>query len=264
MAKTLAELRELHKNMNTETKKSTGSSNGFWSPSEGDNLVRFLPGKDDPLDFFVEASLHAHQDDQGKWNYYKCRKTEQERCPVCDFYYDLWKRHNAMGMGRDDDSKYNAMARMIKPRPRFYSTAVIRKLQEEGDDSPVKILSMSKQLFDRVMAAMISEDFQDEDDPDNSTIISLERGNDFNIRMTKQGQWPSYVESSAKYKKTRAGTPSEVAEWMENELDIKSLGGIDSYEQGKELVMTLEASLNPVKTETTSDNPPWEEGDIKV
>jgi len=157
------------------------------------------------------------------------------------------------------------MARMIKPRPRYYSTAVIRKLQESGEENPVRVLSMSKQLFDRVMASMISEDFQDEDDPDNTTIISLERGNDFNVRMTKQGQWPSYVESTAKYKKTRAGTPAEVAEWMDNELNLQSLGGIDGYEEGKELAMTLEASLNPVKTETTSDNPPWEEeGDLKV
>ena len=45
MAKTLAELREMHKNMNSDTKKSGGSSNGFWSPQEGDNVVRFLPGK---------------------------------------------------------------------------------------------------------------------------------------------------------------------------------------------------------------------------
>jgi len=264
MAKTLAELREMHKNMNAEPKKGGSSSNGFWSPKEGDNLVRFLPGKSDPLDFFVETALHAHQDDQGKWHYYKCRKVENERCPVCDLYYDLWKQHNAMGMGREDDSKYNAMARMIKPRPRFYAAAVIRSLQEEGED-PVKVLSMSKQLFDRVMAAMISEDFQDESDPDNTTIIDLERGNDFNVRMTKQGQWPSYVESTAKYKKSRAGTPAEVAEWMENELDIHSLGGIDSYEKGKELVMSLEATLNPVKTETTSDTPPWsDDGGLQV
>jgi hypothetical protein len=112
---------------------------------------------------------------------------------------------------------------------------------------------------------MISEDFQDESDPDNTTIIDLERGNDFNVRMTKQGQWPSYVESTAKYKKSRAGTPAEVAEWMENQLDIHSLGGIDSYEKGKELVLGLLATLNPVKTETTSDTPPWsDDGGLQV
>ena len=84
MAKTLAELREMHKNMNADPKKTAGSSNGFWSPKEGDNLVRFLPGKEDPLDFFVETKLHAYQDEGGKWNYYKCRRVEHEKCPMCE------------------------------------------------------------------------------------------------------------------------------------------------------------------------------------
>ena len=263
MAKTLAELREMHKNMNSDTKKTAGSSNGFWSPKEGDNVVRFLPGKEDSLDFFVETKLHAYQDDNGKWNYYKCRRTEHEKCPMCDMYYDLWKRHNEQGLGRDDESKFATMARMIKPRPRYYSAAIVRSLEEEGED-PVKVLSMSKQLFDRVMQTMIGEDFQDEDDPDNTTMISLERGNDFNIRVTKQGQWPSYVESAGKYKKTPAAkTDALIAQYVDNDLNIKSLGEIDSYEKGKEITMTLESSLNPVKTESA---PPWsdDEGGLQV
>ena len=263
MAKTLAELREMHKNMNSDTKKSGSSSNGFWSPKEGDNVVRFLPGTEDPLDFFVETKLHAYQDDNGKWNYYKCRRTEHEKCPMCEMYYDLWKRHNEQGLGRDDESKFATMARMIKPRPRYYSTAVIRSPEEQGED-PVKILSMSKQLFDRVMQTMISDDFQDADDPDNTTMISLDRGNDFNIRVTKQGQWPSYVESAGKYKKNPAAkTEALIAEYMDNDLNIKSLGEMDSYEKGKAIIMTLESSLNPVMTETT---PPWseDEGGLQV
>jgi hypothetical protein len=263
MAKTLAELREMHKNMNSDTKKSGGSSNGFWSPQEGDNVVRFLPGKEDPLDFFVETKLHAYQDDDGKWNYYKCRRTQHEKCPMCELYYDLWKRHNDEGLGRDDESKYATMARMIKPRPRYYSAAIIRSLEEQGE-SPVKILSMSKQLFDRVMQTMISDDFQDEDDPDNTTMISLERGNDFNIRVTKQGQWPSYVESQGKYKKTPAAkTEALIAEYMDNDLNLATLGEIDSYEKGKEITMNLQTTLNPVKTESA---PPWssDEGGLQV
>lgn len=262
MAKTLAELREMHKNMNSDSKKSSGSSNGFWSPEEGDNVVRFLPGKEDPLDFFVETKLHAYQDEEGRWNYYKCRKTQNEKCPMCELYYDLWKRHNDAGLGRDDDSKFATMARMIKPRPRFYSAAIIRSLEEKGED-PVKLLSMSKQLFDRVMQTMISEDFQDEDDPNNTTMISLTRGNDFNIRMTRQGQFPSYVESMGKYKKTPAAkNEALIAEYMDNSLNLASLGEIDSYEKGKEIMMMLETTLTPVKTDSA---PPWSgEGDLQV
>ena len=152
---------------------------------------------------------------------------------------------------------------MIKPRPRYYAKAIIRSLEEQGED-PVRIISMSKQLFDRVMQTMIEPDFQDEDDPDNTTMISLSRGNDFNIRVTKQGQWPSYVESAGKYKKTPAAkTDALIAAYMDNELNIKSLGEIDSYEKGKEVTMNLESSLNPVKTESS---PPWseDEGGLQV
>jgi hypothetical protein len=53
---------------------------------------------------------------------------------------------------------------------------------------------------------------------------------------------------------------------MDNELNLQSLVEIGSYEEGKELVMNLEASLNPVKTETTSETPPWsdDKGDLQV
>ncbi len=260
MAKTLAELREMHKSMMSENKPAAtgGGGKSDWATFEdGDNIIRFLPGKEDPLDFFVEGSVHKYQDDQGMWRNYKCRKTQGEKCPVCDYYFDLWKRHKELNLGKDANgrnitSKYGDLAVKIKPKARYYSIAVIRALEEAGED-PVKYVAMSQQLFDRVMHAMVNDDYQDEDDPDNTTIISLERGNDFNVKITRQGQFPSFVESSAKYKKSRAGTPAQVAEWMDNELNLQSLVEIDSYEKGKELVMGFEASLNPVKIETTSD-----------
>jgi len=261
MAKTLAELRaQMQKKAQDENASSGGNSNGKsdWATFEdGDNMIRFLPGKEEPLDFFVEGAVHKYQDEQGMWRNYKCRKTQNERCPVCDFYFDLWRRHKELNLGKDENgknikSKYGDLAVKLKPKPRYYALAVIRALEEAGED-PVKYVAMSQQLFDRVMGAMVGPDYFDEDDPDNTTIVSLERGNDFNVRITKQGTFPSFVESSARFKKNRAGTPAQVAEWMDNELNLQSLVEIDSYEKGNELVMGFEASLNPVKTETTSD-----------
>jgi hypothetical protein len=271
MAKTLAELREMHTKIMSE-EKSTGGGQGTssWATfQDGDNFVRFLPGREDPLDFFVEGAVHKYQNDEGQWRNYKCRKPQGEKCPVCDFYFDLWRRHKDLNLGKDSmgkniRSKFGDLATKIKAKDRFYAIGVVRAL-EEAEQDPVKYIAMSKQLFDRVMSAMISEDFQDENDPDSSTIIDLERGNDFNIRITQQGQWKSFNESQAKYKKTRAGNPAQVAEWMENELNLQSLVEAGSYEDGKELVMSLEASLNPIKTETTSDTPPWDgEKDLQV
>ena len=261
MAKTLAELREMHKKMMAdENPSSQASKSSEWATFEdGDNIVRFLPGKEDPLQFFSEGSVHKYQDDQGMWRNYKCRKTSGEKCPVCDYYFDLWKRHKELNLGKDSEgknvkSKYGDLAVRIKAKPRFYAIGVIRNLQEAGEN-PVRYIAMSQQLFSPVFASMLNEDFQDEADPDNSTIISLENGNDFNIRLTKNGNYVNFNESSAKYKKTRAGTPAEVAEWMENKLNLQPLVEVDSYEKGKEIIMNLESALNPVKTDST---PPFE------
>lgn len=263
MAKTLAELRDMHKRMMAEEKPSTqASKSSEWATFEdGDNIVRFLPGKEDPLEFFVEGHVHKYQDAEGNWRSYKCRKSQGEKCPVCDYYFDLWGRHKELNLGKGADgknvkSKFGDLAVKIKSKPRFYAIGVIRSLQEAGEN-PVRYIAMSQQLFNPVFAAMVNDDFQDEDNPDDTTIISIERGNDFNVRLTKNGNYVNFNESSAKYKKTRAGTPAEVAEWMDNELNLKSLVEVDSYEKGKEVVMSLESALNPVKTESTS--PPWEE-----
>ena len=70
MAKTFAELREMHKKMLQEDKASPSSGGGVsdWATFEdGDNFIRFLPGKDNPFEFFVEGAIHKYQDDEGRW-----------------------------------------------------------------------------------------------------------------------------------------------------------------------------------------------------
>ena len=77
MAKTLAELREMHKKMMADDNPSSqASKSSEWATFEdGVNIVRFLPGKEVPLQCFSEGSVHKYQDDQGMWRNYKCRKT---------------------------------------------------------------------------------------------------------------------------------------------------------------------------------------------
>ena len=144
MAKTLAELREMHKQMMSEDKVSSqGAKSSEWATfDDGDNIVRFLPGKEDPLEFFTEGSVHKYQDDQGMWRSYKCRKLSGDKCPVCDYYFDLWKRHKELNLGKDAEgknvkSKYGDLAVKIKAKARYFALGVIRKLQEQGE-SPVQ------------------------------------------------------------------------------------------------------------------------------
>ena len=236
--------------MLSDENKSGGSGGKDWaSLNDGDNIVRFLPGKEEPLDFFVEGTLHKYKDSEGHWRSYKCRKPHGEDCPMCNLYFDLWDRHKALNLGKDAQgkqkhSKFGSLATLIKAKPRYYAKIVVRDLQNSDEESPVKFLAMSQRLFNIVMGAVLDPDYQDEDDPDNTTVLSLDKGNDFNIRITKQGEFNSFDESKAKPKKSRAGSPKEVQEWMESELDLKSLVEIDSYEKGREVVQMLEASLS--------------------
>lgn len=253
----LAELRARHQKMlsDQENKGGQGESE-FASFAKGSNIVRFLPGKENPLEFYKEAHLHKYQDSKGNWRNYRCRKPSGEDCPVCELFWDLWKRHKELDLGKDSSgknrrSKYGDMATSIKAKPRFFSIAVVRELLEQEKD-PVKYVAMSQQLFDKVMACILNEDFQDESDPDNTTILSIDRGNDFDIKLTDQGDFVSFGESIAKFKKSRAGTPAQVAEWMETKLDLNTLITPGTYEEGREIAQIIESRLNTVGTSQES------------
>lgn len=250
---TLQELRERHKKLIEDQEKGPKAEGGsdFATLAQGDNWVRILPGKEEPLDFFAESAVHKYQDAEGKWKNYHCRKVQNESCPICDLYFDLWKRHKELKLPKGEKSKFGDMATKLKAKPRYYVRAVIRALQEKGED-PVKYIAMSEELFTKVMAAVSDPDMADESDPDNTTMISLDRGNDFNVKITKKGEYNSFGESSAKIKKSKAGNPQEMLAWMESKLDPKSLIKIGDYEEGKKLVMMLDASLSNVKTEKSS------------
>lgn len=269
---TLQELRERHKKMMEEKanqggQREGGGSGDWYTLKDGDNLVRFLPGKNNPLEFFAEAHVHTWTDAEGKRHSYRCRRHKGEKCPICDLYFDLWKRHKELGLGKDASGKniqsnYGNLATKIKAKPRFYTVAVIRALEQEGE-YPVKYITLTERLFNKVMDAMTNEDFYDVEDPDNTTMISLESGNDFNVRKTSQGAWPSFDESSPKYKKTPAGPKAKVAEWMEHKLDIHALAEISSYEDGVELAAMIESSLYPSASTNTQKNDSESESDEK-
>lgn len=266
---TLKDLRERHQKLIEEgNKQSKGENSGeFATLSQGDNWVRILPGKEEALDFFSESAVHKFTDDEGKWQSYHCRRVQNESCPFCDFYFDLWKRHKELKLPKGEKSKYGDMATMIKAKPRFYVRAVIRALQAQDQDA-VKYIAMSKELFDRVMAAVTNPDLADDNDPDNTTIISLDRGNDFNVKITKKGEFNSFVESEPKIKKTKAGTPQEMLAWMESPLDPKKLIKISDYDEGRKITLNLDTRLSGVSVSKgnnhdSNDRAPWSDDDDK-
>jgi len=264
---TLEQLRQKQKEL-LEKKQASGGEgkqSEFASFTQPSNMVRILPGKDNPLDFFVESAIHKIEGADGKFVYYHCRRTQNEKCPICDYVFELWDTHKALKLGKGSDgkqikSKYGTMGGKLKAKPRYYVKVVVRDLVDKGED-PVKFVAMSDELFNIVMAGVTDPDLADESDPENTTMLSLEHGNDFEIKITKQGEYNSFKESKVKIKKSKAGTPKQIAEWLESKLDLRTLVKISDYDEGKKIVENIRASLNTVASAQTPPQKTEEDDD---
>ncbi len=244
----MVNLNELRRKVQEEiaAKKPRGDNDflsNFIKLEMGKNLVRILPWKDDSKSFYSESAVHRIKGDDGNTKNYHCRKVKNEKCPICDFYFDLWAMHKELGLPRGEKSKYGDMAVSIRPTSRYYMNVVDRRLQENGEDNPVKIISVGKDLFGMITRDILDKDYQDEDDPDNTTILSLSRGNDFEIILSKKGVFNSFDGSKTKPKKTPAGGPAEIARWTEQMHDIHTMIKIGDYDDGRKIVETLRAEL---------------------
>lgn len=267
---TLEELRAKYKEIvddnNSGNQKGKMSDYATFKPAPSDNQIRILPGKEDALDFYAQSHIHKYKDVDGKWKTYHCRKTHGEDCPMCNLMFQLWDMHKGLDLPRGTRSKFGNLATQIKPKARFYVRAVVRDLVGTEDDNgnpvdPVKYIVMSDELFGRVMAAITNEDLCDEDDPENTTILSLERGNDFVVKITKKGEYNSFAESEPRIKKTKAGTDQEIATWMDSPLDPKSLIKLSDYEEGIKITQNLLASLDNTETSSTTSSPKSDDED---
>jgi hypothetical protein len=206
---------ELRKKYN-QINKVPGGDNAeflkkFLMTEEGATLVRILPSKDPEKEFYAETGIHRINDRN-----YHCPRVQGGECPVCDLSFRLWNTKEEGNI---------AIAREIKARKRFYLNAVQKETGE------VKILSMGVKLFGKILDCFFDDDYGD--------ITDLKTGNDFKIFKDKSGQWPNYDKSAPKPVKTEAGTPAEVATWMDELHDIHGLIKVASYEDLKALAQQI-------------------------
>jgi len=224
------ELRKKHKEIN---KASGGTSDflaKFFMMDEGTSVVRILPGGDPEEQFYAETAIHRIEEN-GSWKNYHCPRVKGGDCPICDFYFRLWKT--------DSEANHN-LARSIKARKRYYANVVDRR------DGKVKILSVGMKLFGKILDCFFDEDYGD--------ITDTEKGWDFKVVKDTIGQFPNYDKSSPKPKQTAAGTDSEIATWMDELHDIHGLVQLPTYDDMKKVVMNLAGDAPTTKDSTPSES----------
>jgi hypothetical protein len=240
----LEELRKQHEEL---FKQQEGGGQGgdflnnFFKPEKGMNLIRVLPWKDSDKSFFARSAIHRITDVTGKVQNYHCRAyTASQPCPICELVKELWERHRALNLPPKKRSKFGNLASQIKAVERFYMNCV----SKDAEDPQPKILSVGKKVFQKVFDGVFDVDLQDEADTENTTVISLEKGNDFKLVLKVVGGFNNYDDSGFRPKKSAAGTKKQHAEWMESLHDIHTLVKDEEYDRGKELVQAAVATLS--------------------
>lgn len=255
----LNELRKKHEELLKG--KSTGNSEGgldkYLKVEPGKNTIRILPWKDDSKPFYAEAIIHRFVNEEGKLQNYYCRKIQNEACPVCDFYFELWKMHKELGLPPKSKSKFGDMATKIKGTPRYYMNVVDRRhLESKSDDiaGAVKILSTGQKVFKKVLDGVFNTELMDENDPDNTNVLSLKKGNDFVLELGKSGEFNNYDQSTFRIKKTAAGSDRDIKIWMEAMHDIHGAIKVGEYDEGKRIVEALRVSLDTSMSPSRSND----------
>jgi hypothetical protein len=179
------------------SKKSTGSGNtGFWEQFypfykmdfDATATFRFLPDLDseNPLGFIVENVYHELTINGNKKKI-ACLRMYGEACPCCEeskTHYDqgdeklgkeFWKKVDYIAQGVIVDSPFEYP---VKP-----------------DENPVRLVSIGKKLYKAIENAIVKGDL-------DVMPYDMEKGYDFRINKTKQGEYADYSSSTFARKST--------------------------------------------------------------
>lgn len=230
MAINLDEIRKKHEQL---SKKGNSSSNEDFNTMyvqipEGDIYVRILPGKNEEDQFYSETKIHRLPGENNSVVNVHCLKVHGKACPLCDLYYSLYKVHNEKVKSnpslKKDGTPESNLANKIRARDRYYMNVIDRR-----DDKGAKprILSIGKILFGVIISTMLDKDFGD--------VTDLATGRDLKIVKTIEKDFPKYTESRFRPLQEVAGTPAEIAVWMESLHDLTKLVREEDYEKVKKM-----------------------------
>lgn len=213
---------------------------------EGALTLRLLPkGVDQPL--FEETRVHALVINGMRRNIHCPRQKittaagkeiwvdgdKAKPCPICKHYQGLWDKSKAPGTSREQAEAYQAEARLIKPKQKFYWNAIVRKLvdpmtKEVQLNVGPKILSIGNQVQQIIQEAVNGNPKLDVLPLGNVTSVTV--GRDLKIVGSQQGPFTVY-DKSRFGDSSPLGTEEEMRQWAANLHDLKALRRILPYDE---------------------------------
>jgi hypothetical protein len=181
--------------------------------------LRILPGNPNPEQFYAETAIHKVGE-----NNFHCLRKHDEKCPLCELYFEIWKDINNDGKETPaGEAKRDFLFKNgLGASDRYYFNVYDRR------DSKVKILSQGVKIFQKILDGMFDEDFGNGE----TYIFDTEKGWDFNLKMEKVAGYNNYDKSSFRIKSTPlAESEEEIANILAQRHDLSVLIKLPAFEE---------------------------------
>lgn len=176
-------------------------------------IIRFLPDKNDtnPEGFLIAEATHSLTVNGNKVKVPCLKNYGHKTCPICEVSREFYKREgkdSTQGKKYWRDMQY--LARVV-----VISDPLPVEAGKESNAGKVRIIGLTKQIYDKITAALTSTS-----DPLPEMPDDLMNGTNFIIRKERQGEYASYSNSGF----ARSSTPVPVEIDTDRDLiDLRTL-----------------------------------------
>lgn len=163
------------RNYDPESIKEVGKSQkNFWSPPEGESVIRLLPPAVELPKRMPYRMVIFHGSDPS--NQLICRKSIDiyEECPICS-----WANTNK--------DEYKDIIQQLRPRVRYFMDIVVR-----GEEPNVYIWGFGKTVVAQLNAYLADEDYVIKENGEEFDIMDINKGRDFKLLRVGTGMLTNY------------------------------------------------------------------------
>ena len=225
----------------------------FWKITEdkdggGQAVIRFIPSKNDDIPFVKLLRHYFKKNNQfyiedSRRSLFNGSNYDEAKDPVYEHCLELFKR---------EETKEEA--KRMYPKARYFSNIfVINDPAKPENNGKVFLFSFGKQILDKIELLL-----NDKTNPINP--FHFIEGSDFNIKSTKQGDFPTYIHSSFTNNKTPllGGDRDRLKEVYEQLHDLSEFTDPSRFKPYEVLNARLNqvlggSSYNPIPSEDSSD-----------
>ena len=207
----------------------TSTSNNFWKPEPGTQVVRIVPYKHNKDNPFVELYFHYNL---GQNKTYMSPVSFGRPDPVQEF---------ADKLKSTGDKDEWIQGKRLEPKMRTFAPVVVRGREDEG----VKFWGFGKTVYQELLSVIADPDYGDITDPVSGRDIQIER-------QTPAEAGNQYGKTTIRVKpnQTPITEDNKVLETVLNDQpDLTELYTEPSYDELKE---ALAGYLNPTEEDTTT------------